>query len=140
MTEIRTFRGKYYFLSNFYPCRIVWEGLEYPSSEHAFQAAKTLWPAMREKISTASSPAIAKSYGRRCRLRPDWEEVKLDVMNEILTIKFSNPTLAAKLKATGDATLIEGNTWGDQFWGVCKGHGQNHLGQILMRIRESLIG
>ena len=77
----------------------------------------------------------AKRLGR-VELRSDWEEVKIEVMREVLRCKFSqNPDLKAKLIATGDAELIEGNNWNDRFWGVCRGVGQNHLGRLLMELR-----
>ena len=71
-------------------------------------------------------------------LRSDWEDVKFDVMKEIVILKFINPNLKEKLLATKDAELIEGNTWNDRCWGVCDGVGQNNLGRILMEVRELL--
>ena len=71
-------------------------------------------------------------------IRNDWGEIKLKVMESIVTVKFSDPTLARKLLDTGGATLIEGNDWGDTFWGVYRGKGRNELGKILMRVREEL--
>lgn len=138
MSTIGTFRGNYYFLSNFYLCQIEFEGITYPSSEHAFQAAKTLDMDRRAFIATRSSPGSAKIEGRRVRLRKDWERVKIDIMKDILRIKFTNPTLKKKLLDTGQAILCEGNNWGDTFWGICKGKGTNHLGRLLMQIREEL--
>ncbi len=72
-------------------------------------------------------------------LRSDWEEVKDEIMYKVVTCKFTqNQDLKEKLLAAGDKTLIEGNTWNDRYWGVCRGKGQNKLGQILMRVREEL--
>lgn len=135
---IDCFDGEYRFLSNFYPCEVVYEGTTYPTTEHAFQAAKTLDPEERKKMAAATTPGNAKRYGRRICLRKDWEEIKVSVMKEILIQKFSKPELRDMLLATGDEELVEGNTWNDTFWGVCKGYGGNHLGKILMEIRESI--
>ena len=84
-------------------------------------------------------PNEAKALRRKVKLRSDWEEIKNDMMYEICLNKFEqNPDLAEKLKATGDAILIEGNTWGDKCWGQVNGEGENRLGKILMRVREKL--
>lgn len=71
-------------------------------------------------------------------MRSDWEEVKLGVMEGLLREKFSDPELRRKLLATGERELVEGNDWGDSFWGVCAGRGKNHLGRLLMKLREEL--
>ena len=79
--------------------------------------------------------------GRRVKLRPDWEQVKVGLMEEIVRAKFTqNEDLKQRLLATGDKRLAEGNTWGDTFWGVDlrSGRGENHLGRILMRVRDEL--
>ena len=66
--------------------------------------------------------------------------MKIDIMRQVLKSKFTqNPELKAKLIATGDAELIEGNNWNDRFWGVCRGVGQNHLGKLLMEVRAELV-
>ena len=80
-----------------------------------------------------------KRKGRRVKLRSDWEQVKTTVMREVLGIKFLDPELSSKLLATGNEELIEGNTWNDRFWGVCRGSGRNVLGKLLMEIREDLM-
>lgn len=85
------------------------------------------------------NPSEAKRLGRRVKLRDDWEEVKELVMYEICYHKFNqNPDIKRMLLNTGDAELIEGNTWGDCIWGVCNGVGNNLLGKILMRVRNEL--
>lgn len=137
---IDRFSGKYRFLSNFHPIDVGYDGVVYPSVEHAFQAAKTLNVGLRSAIRTAGSPAAAKSMGRALRLREDWEEVKVEVMAELLARKFSHPELRQMLLATGEQELIEGNTWGDKIWGVCDGEGQNYLGRLLMDLRAALRG
>lgn len=135
---INSFSGRYAFLSNFYPEQIEYEGILYPSSEHAFQAAKTLDKTERLRISKLETPGQAKRAGRKVTLRPDWEENKIYVMKDILLIKFSNPDLMKKLISTGKRKLVEDNNWGDTFWGVCNGKGENNLGKLLMVIRAYL--
>ena len=84
-------------------------------------------------------PSTAKREGRRVTLRPDWEEVKYQVMYEICCAKFTqNRELREILLATGDEYLEEGNTWGDRIWGTVNGQGNNWLGKILMQVREEL--
>jgi N-glycosidase YbiA len=136
---IGQFNGYYSFLSNFHYQPVHYDGITYPTSEHAFQAAKSLDSRERARIADCATPGIAKRAGRMLALRPDWEAVKLQIMEEIVRIKFENPNLASLLKATDNEELVEGNTWNDTFWGVCKGRGSNHLGKILMRIRSDLI-
>lgn len=140
---ITHFAGDYRFLSNFYPSPLSIHSAEwiipttivYPTLEHAFQANKALDVNDRVRIAAAPTPGIAKRWGRKVHLRPDWDRVKLDIMYWLLTLKFEDRALAGMLWATGDAELIEGNTWNDTFWGVCKGVGENHLGKLLMRVR-----
>ena len=138
---IRSFKGRYRFLSNFYPCQIKWEGKWYPTSEHAFQAAKTFDRHERELIRKLRTPGMARTAGRSVSLRADWEKKKIDIMIEILICKFSlNGNMKRLLFVTGEEELVEGNTWGDTFWGVCEGEGENWLGIILMGIRDDLRG
>lgn len=136
---ITSFKGEYRFLSNFQECSIIFEGETYNSTEAAYMAAKTTDPEERRQIREAPSPAKAKALGRKVKLRADWEMVKLAVMEDLVRQKFyTHPPLAKLLLDTGDSTLIEGNTWGDCFWGVCDGAGHNHLGKILMKVRLEL--
>lgn len=136
---IDDFRGKYRWLSNFHEVDIVFEGKSYPSTEHAFQAAKTYSEKEREDIRRCSTPAQAKKLGRKVDMSPDWESGRRLVVMEVITRKkFQDEELRAKLLATGDQELVEGNTWGDRFWGVCRGKGQNNLGKILMKIRDEI--
>ena len=113
MTEIiDRFEGKNQFLSNFYPCKIIYQGIEYPSVEHAYQASKTLDISTRQKIAKATKPAEAKKIGRRVKLRNDWEKIKIDLMTELIRQKFTrHQDLRDKLLSTGQAELIEGNNW-----------------------------
>ncbi len=135
---INSFRGEYRFLSNFYPAEVGLGGRTWPTVEHAYQASKTNLEQQREMISLAKTPGEAKRLGRHVCLRYGWEETKLNVMLHLLRGKFDNPEMKKKLLSTGDAELIEGNTWGDRFWGVCNGEGENNLGKLLMRVRDEL--
>lgn len=135
---INSFTGPYRFLSNFWTVKLEYEGQRYPSVEHAFQAAKTLDLAARSRIAVLPTSAAAKRAGRTVALRDDWERVRVPIMEQLLRLKFDNPELRTKLLSTGDAVLIEGNTWGDTFWGVCRGAGENRLGRLLMVIRDEL--
>jgi ribA/ribD-fused uncharacterized protein len=118
---------------------VEFEGAIYPTVEHAFAAAKTLDPAERELIRLASRPGEAKRLGRQVALRPGWDDLRVEVVRDLLARKFApGSELSARLLATGNAQLVEGNTWGDRFWGVCRGQGRNQLGQLLMERREQL--
>jgi len=134
---IGPFTGNFRFLSNFYPLRrFVWRGEEWPTVEHAFQAAKVMGGPVWERIKLAKTPGEAKRMGRRAALREDWESVKVPIMYELLTIKFRDPYLFRKLLETGEHDLVEINDWGDTFWGVCNGKGENFLGMLLMLVRD----
>lgn len=136
MPKISEFKGEYGFLSNFSPAVLTVDGQRYPTLEHAFQACKTPSPFDKQRISTAPTPGAAKRLGRRVRLYSNWEEIKVKIMHMLLLQKFADPVLQEKLLATGDAELEEGNWWGDKFWGVCDGEGQNMLGRLLMQVRS----
>lgn len=133
---IERFNGEYVFLSNFYPSPIVINGVEYPTVEHAYQAAKTCNRREKLLVAYASTPGQAKRMGRKLSLRLNWEEIKVDTMLGLVRLKFTESNLRAKLLATGTVELVERNAWNDRFWGVCRGNGQNQLGKILMRVRE----
>ncbi len=142
-TVIDRFFGDYIFLSNFCYADMMVAGVRYPSVEHAYQAKKTYSIRWQERIRRAPTPKEAKRLGYRVPLREDWEDVKLDVMRTLVRWKFNpdwHPDLTAKLLATDDALLVEGNTWGDRFWGVerATGLGLNHLGRILMDVRDEV--
>lgn len=126
------------FLSNFYEAAIEYGGLVYGNNEAAFQAQKCMTDEERVQF-TKLTPGQSKYVGRRVLLRPDWETVKFGIMEEIVRAKFTqHPELAEKLLATGDKIIVEGNSWGDTVWGVDSrtGNGENHLGRILMKIRQ----
>ena len=122
---------------------------DYPTIEHAFQAAKTLDIKERICISKIDLPGIAKKAGRKVELRPDWEEIKLAVMYICLCAKFANETWYRELKLTGEEEIVEWNSWGDKVWGIpChqvddglwvpyeKLQGKNLLGRLLMYCRN----
>lgn len=157
-SAILRFFGEYRYLSNFWLAPVFWEGVLWPSTEHAYQAAKcedrTLW-----KYFVEMTPGQVKRAGRgkfdvkideettlsfEFDLRKDWEEVKVSIMHELVLAKFTqNEELGQMLLATGNAHLEEGNTWGDKIWGVCppgSGTGRNELGKILMLVRAQLRG
>lgn len=128
----------YGFLSNFHPSTIFVDGKSYPTVEHAIQAHKTTDEKTKDLIRRAKTPGEAKKLGRAVQLREDWEQVKVGLMRDFIRKKFENPFLRPLLLDTGDADLVEGNTWNDTFWGVCRGSGLNWLGKILMEVREEL--
>jgi ribA/ribD-fused uncharacterized protein len=142
---IMQFRGQYAFLSNFYPVPVQFGTQNYPTLEHAFQAAKC--PDDEAHVSAilaAPTPGNAKYIGRRCKLRPDWEESKDRVMLGLLRLKFYKPYLKACIISTGGAVLIDGNYWHDNYWGHCEclrcsrlTHA-NKLGLLLMQVRSEL--
>jgi ribA/ribD-fused uncharacterized protein len=141
---INKFRDKYDFLSNFYPTKLNYEGVFYPCAENAFQAAKTLDPTEKQQF-TYLAPGKAKKAGGQLNLRHDWEDVKVDIMLEIVRAKFTqNALLHTWLLKTGEEGLIEGNDWHDNFWGICEcvncggKMGKNTLGKILMQVRDEL--
>lgn len=143
---IHRFQGQYRFLSNFWHAPIYWTGDNghewiFPSNEHAYQAWKCRRQSQVVQIQTAKTAAHAKWLGQRVELRPDWDTKRMRVMLFVNRLKYrQHEHLARRLIETGEATLEEGNNWGDRFWGVClKTHkGENHLGHILMQVRTEL--
>lgn len=137
--------GIYSEFSNFYRCRVVYDGGVYRSSEAAWQAQKTLDPDLRKKFETLS-PSYAKKMGRYISLRPDWEDIKYQLMVDVCYAKFSqNKELKEKLLSTGDEVLVEDTTgWHDNIWGNCEcprcmhKEGRNLLGKALMTVRDKL--
>jgi len=148
---INGFNGRYAFLSNFYPCLIKHQGLEYKSVETFYVAMKVdsdqiisgryyTSDDFREMLSTLENPGLAKKIGRLVKLRKDWDSKKLEYMNWAVREKFKEESLKELLLLTGDEEIVETNFWGDTYWGVCKGVGKNHLGKILMTVRNELRG
>lgn len=152
-SPINGFNGKYRFLSNFWECpngvsvQLKEDGcgihMRASTSEHVYQAAKVeptgTGLSVRAAVLSAITPSAAKRYGGNAVLRDGWDDMRLSVMEQITFAKYEqNPTLRDLLLATDDAYLEETNYWGDKFWGVCKGFGENHLGKILMKVRYEL--
>jgi ribA/ribD-fused uncharacterized protein len=143
---IDSFTGPYRFLSNFFLCQVTFEGEVYASTEHAYQAAKFA-PRERGRFRADIGPGTAKAEAHTLKeqglLRPDWQDVNLGIMEDLLRQKFAKPTLRGMLLATRPNQLEEGNHWHDNFYGKCycarclgKKDPQNHLGKLLMKIRE----
>ena len=133
---ISSFRDEYAFLSNMFPCTIIYQGNMYTNVEAGFQAQKN--PSKAKEFSLLEGKE-AKRKGRTVRLRPDWENVKVGIMEDLVLAKFTqNQQLKEALLKTGNLKLVEGNKWNDRFWGVCKGIGENKLGLILMKIRQQI--
>ena len=144
MAPVTSFQEPHRFLSNFWPCTIPWEGLVYPSLEHAYAASKTTDAAVKTAIRDCATPGDAKEWLAANNMQPDssWTiPRKLQVMEALLFLKFGGrePLLTRALLATGHAELIEGNDWDDHFWGVCAGKGENNLGKLLMKVRGTLL-
>lgn len=144
---INSFSDKYKYLSNFYPAMVKSEGITFPTVEHAYQASKSNDPADWLRISRvkATDAGYIKRYGRKIKLRKDWNMIKLSIMRRFLKQKFENyDNLKNQLLSTGDAILVEGNYWHDNYWGDCRCEkcseikGQNQLGKMLMKIRGDL--
>jgi ribA/ribD-fused uncharacterized protein len=134
---IDNFIGRYRFLSNFHSSSFLYDNRLFPTVEHAFQAYKASDKADFNRIALAETPGKSKRLGRSITLRKDWEEIKDSIMEELVRAKFTcNPVLKDKLIKTGVSELIEGNTWNDMYWGVCRGKGENKLGLILMKVRK----
>lgn len=138
VNKIDKFRGEHYYLSNFSGYPVTYEGLTFLNNEAAFQAMKVVDPEKRVQFINLS-PKEAKRKGRHVKLRGDWERVKETIMYDVVKAKFTqNEQIKRKLIDTGDALLIEGNTWNDTIWGMCNGIGQNKLGKVLMKVRKEL--
>lgn len=145
---IHGFNNKYDFLSNFYACEIEYQGKKYKTSEHAFQAAKTRIESERQWIATAATPGEAKRRGKQIHLRSDWDQIKDQIMLDIVRIKFRNLDMRQRMIAAineGYDGFCEDNWWHDNYWGDCNCEkcknieGQNHLGKILMQVANEIV-
>lgn len=114
---------------------MTYEGLTFSNVEAAYHAAKCANPADRAQFTHLSAPA-AKERGSLVAMRADWDSAKREVMASLLRQKFNDPVLRRLLLQTGGCDIVEGNTWNDQFWGVCNGVGENNLGKLLMQVRR----
>ena len=138
---IDKFAYKYSFLSNFYMIYVHYEGLTYVNAEAAFQASKCAEVSERKVFANCSTDKAVQK-GKELMPFPEWEEAQLDFMESILTAKFEqNPTLKKMLAETGNRILINGNNKQETFWGIdlYSWMGDNHLGKIIMKIREKEI-
>jgi ribA/ribD-fused uncharacterized protein len=137
---IDNFSGKYAFLSNFYEIPLVIYGLRFLNSEAAYQSQKCLNPEHVKGFQNLTANS-AKRKGRSVPIKPNWNQIKEEVMWEVLQAKFNqNSELIKLLLETRNEELIEGNTWGDTYWGVCNGVGKNRLGVMLMYLRDAYKG
>jgi ribA/ribD-fused uncharacterized protein len=142
---VKEFRGEHAFLSNFYVNEFTWRGIVFPTGEHAFSYAKGFHAVNRKEagqhfvdVLRADTPGQAKGFGRRLEINvPAWDGYKVQVMREIVHARFqtSQEDMVGPLINTGAMLLVEGNDWGDTFWGRCNGKGFNTLGVILMEER-----
>lgn len=149
LETIDSFKGKYRWLSNFHVAPVFGmlpDGslMKVPSTEHAYQMRRFRdYPDVAMEVATASTPAMAKRLSKEYKLLTviGWDDIKQTVMYSALYQKFHrtlHPDLCQKLVDTDPYILVEGNTWGDTYWGVCDGVGENHLGRMLMEIRNLL--
>ena len=137
MSDILEFQGEFRWLSNFWPAPVSFENAVFPSVEHAYQAAK--FTALIDRATILSMTAgQAKRFARTAKLPTWWEHKKTHIMFQLCWQKFQHKELQNKLIKTAPFLLVEGNTWNDTFWGVCKGKGSNVLGSLLMSIRDIL--
>lgn len=137
---IKEFKNQYFFLSNFYEYPIYYNKLVFCNAEAAFQAQKVINKKDQYKFINLNA-SQARKLGKTVQLRKDWEEIKDNVMYEIVKRKFTiNKELQQKLLETKEEELVEGNWWHDIYWGVDSktGIGQNKLGKILMKVREEV--
>ena len=130
------FKDEYAFLSNMTICPIEYKGIIYKCTENMYQAFKSNNINERIKISSMN-PYESKKYGKTIDIRDDWDVVKDKVMLNALKLKFSKPHFA-KLLIDIKEPIIEDNYWGDIYWGVCRGVGQNKLGKMLEKIKEEI--
>ena len=136
--SITGFSGRWEALSNWFPATVVWSGKQYPSVEHAFQAAKAAAePEQAEAIRKAASPKEAHALGQQLSLPLTWERQRLKLMETLLRDKFRRDgALRERLLRTENKNLIANNKWGEGFWGVSGGNGANNLGKLLMSLRD----
>ena len=134
--------GEYGEFSNFSAHSVEYNGKNYPTSEHAFQAMKFLDKSVQEQVRKTKRPHDAAKMGRdrSLPLRKDWESVKDGIMKEILVCKFTqHEELKQLLLSTGTEKLVE-HTSNDSYWGDGgDGTGKNMLGRLLMEVRSQLV-
>ena len=140
--KIFFYEHEFYVFSNFSSFSIEYKGVRYMTSEHAYQAAKFSDIELAEKIKAALSAHDAFSLAREHKAdeRPDWQEIKVDVMEEILRAKLAqHPYVMKKLLQSGTKEIVE-DSWRDDFWGWGPNKdGQNQLGKLWMKIRKDFV-
>ncbi len=140
---IKQFKGQYRFLSNFWDCHVEYDGRVFSSVETAYQYSKCVTQEDKDRMFSTTKPGDSKRLSGKIKVRSDWDDVKLGIMEDLVRQKFTDPTLKKKLLETENLNLQEGNNYRgrvDQFWGVDlkTGEGENHLGKILMKVRDEL--
>lgn len=145
MTDIKGFFNEFKFLSNFWMCSIEFHGRTWSSVEHIYQALKFNSRDLQEEIRALPKPKDAKHKASSLahKVRRDWHKVNLQIMYDAVLAKFSqNEKLKRQLIDTAPAYLEETNYWCDNFFGNCQcsrcrdTRGENHLGKILMQVRD----
>ena len=146
--EIRFYRANerpYGAFSNLYRRPIEFEGVVYPTAEHAYQAGKARKPEVAEWLLNAPSPSLVAMAAHGLYywdVTPGWSKTKFDRMRRVLRAKFDqHPDLRTLLLETGEARLVESATVDNainRLWGEVNGVGQNMLGQMLMERRAEL--
>mgnify|MGYP002128319120 CR=1 FL=1 len=137
--DIHGFSGDFRWLSNFWPVEVEMDWEVYPSVEHAYQAAKTNDHALRTHFRSLTAGGVKRAAPSGKLLRPDWNLVRVQIMDDLLRQKFSKEPFVSKLLSTGCCYIEETNHWKDTFWGVCDGRGENILGKLIMVIRADLV-
>ena len=132
--------GRFYMLSNFSAHQVVYEGVRYATSEHAYQAAKFSDLVQREKIMQAPSAFLAREYGQSLDGRVESFD-KIGVIKNIMREKMvQHDDVRKALRATGDAEILKNHPDDDGFWGMGPdGSGQNNMGKIWMELRAEII-
>ena len=147
---IDDFRGKYFFLSNFYVRPMEMDGVQFHSSEQAYMWHKTVIPAEKAALLACPTPRDVKIRGgspELTTLQPGWDSLRVPTMLSVLRAKYEqNADLKERLIATWESLLIEGNNWCDNFWGDCwcpkckRKPGMNHLGKLHEFLRQEYRG
>lgn len=143
MKIIDSFTGEFKFLNNAFPCNVEYQAMDCKSAEHAYQMAKmidadSLDRNLHMDIADADTITKARRLGRSKPVSSGWDQLRLNVMEQILESKFENFELGIQLMLTGDAQLVQGME-NDLFWGQnSAGLGENQMGLLLMKVRDKL--
>lgn len=131
---------EYGCFSNFSTHEIDLDGYLWKTSEHYFQAQKFIDKDNFDRVKNALTPGKAKFIGKTTNaLRPDWEDIKDDIMKRVVLAKFTqHKDIRDVLLSTGDEEIVEDSPT-DYYWGIgANGSGKNMLGKILMAVRDIL--